>query len=163
LWDSIRVAGGAYGGMAMASSTHPVFACASYRDPHLERTLKVFQEGLEAAARGLTATEVEQSIIGTIGRIDAPKTPHNLGYGETVSRMIGRSPEYRQAIRDAILTATSRDIARAARRLLAEAASTVAVIGSAAAFTNAKRAGVNLHREPLLPVTPAEGCRQPSG
>lgn len=163
LWDSIRVAGGAYGGMAMASSTHPVFACASYRDPHLERTLRVFQEGLEAAARGLAATEVEQSIIGTIGRIDAPKTPHNLGYGETVSRMIGRSLEYRQAIRDAILTATSRDIARAARRLLAEAASAVAVIGSAAAFTNAKRAGVNLRREPLLPVTPAEGCRQQSG
>ncbi|MBN2233424.1 MAG: insulinase family protein [Deltaproteobacteria bacterium] len=157
LWDRIRVEGGAYGGMAMASSTHPVFACASYRDPHLERTLKVFQEGLEAAARGLSATEVEQSIIGTIGRIDAPKTPHNLGYGETVSRMIGRSPEHRQAIRDAVLSADSRDIARSARRLLAETGSTVAVIGSAAAIEAARHAGVNLHREPLLPARGERG------
>jgi hypothetical protein len=45
LWDKVRIEGGAYGGMAIVSSSHPVFSCASYRDPNLVRTLDSFQAG----------------------------------------------------------------------------------------------------------------------
>ena len=75
LWNKVRVEGGAYGGMAMASSAHPVFTCASYRDPNLASTLGHFEAGLTAVAAGLDAGAVDQSIIATIGRLDAPKTP----------------------------------------------------------------------------------------
>jgi Zn-dependent M16 (insulinase) family peptidase len=151
LWETIRVAGGAYGGMALAAGTHPIFSCASYRDPNLSATLRKFEEGFGSLARGVPAEEIEQSIVGTIGRIDKPQAPHSRGFGETLALLSGRSPEHRQAIREAILAMTPQKLARAARQILEEPVSAATVLGSAAAFDQAQKEGVSLSREPLFP------------
>ena len=150
LWDKVRVEGGAYGGRAFYSTAHPVFACASYRDPNLSRTLGHFEQGLKAAARGLETGIVDQSIIGAIGKLDTPQTPHGKGFSETIALLAGSTVEFRQAIRDSILQATPDALAEAAQRILDAQPSTITVLGSAAAFDAAQAEGLALKREKLL-------------
>jgi hypothetical protein len=150
LWDKIRVEGGAYGGMAFAGSSSPVFSCASYRDPNLVATLNNFVSGLELVAAGLAQDELDQSIIGTIGRIDSPRSPHAKGYGETMALMGGRTREYRRQLRESVLEATPEELARRAQRLLEEKRNAITVIGSADAFKKAEQQGTRVARQKLL-------------
>jgi Zn-dependent M16 (insulinase) family peptidase len=150
LWDKVRVEGGAYGGMALMSVAHPVFACASYRDPNLAATLRHFEKGLETITQGVEESALGQSVIGAIGGIDRPKPPHGRGFGETVDRLCGYSPELRQRLREAILTATPEQLKMTAQKLLATKESAIAVLGSAAAFDGAEKEGLKFEREPLL-------------
>jgi Zn-dependent M16 (insulinase) family peptidase len=153
LWNKVRVEGGAYGGMAAISSGHPIFACASYRDPNLSATLGHFTTGLKQLAEGTDTGDIDQSIIATIGRIDAPRTPHELGFGETAALLCGRTTEFRQHIRDALLTATPQSVAKAARAILEDHDQIITVIGSSAAFEKAKTEGQDFPIETLLPET----------
>jgi len=150
LWNKVRVEGGAYGGMAMLSSGHPVFSCASYRDPNLASTLGHFESGLKAIASGLDAAAVDQSVIATIGRIDTPRTPHEMGFGETAALLCGRDRELRGRIRESVLEATPKDLARQARLLLDENDTAVTILGTSSAFDAAQKEGVQLRREALL-------------
>lgn len=150
LWNKVRVEGGAYGGMASISTGHPVFSCASYRDPNLVSTLGHFETGLRQVAQGLPHDSVDQNIIATIGRIDAPKTPHEQGFSETVALLCGRTPEYRQRLRESVLDVSPETLKRLARQLLEEKQTAVTVIGSAAAFDKAEKEGLMLTREKLL-------------
>jgi Zn-dependent M16 (insulinase) family peptidase len=150
LWDKVRVEGGAYGGMAMVSGGHPVFACASYRDPNLSSTLSHFEKGLADVAAGLDEAAVDQSIIGTIGRIDAPRSPHEKGYGETVALLCGRTPQYRQQIRDAVLSATRDNLGRAAKDILDNNNTAVTVLGNVSSFDKAEKEGLFFAREALV-------------
>jgi Zn-dependent M16 (insulinase) family peptidase len=150
LWDKIRVEGGAYGGMSGASLGHPVFSCASYRDPNLESTLAHFTGGLNEAAALIPKKQVEQSIIGALGRIDQPKSPHSQGFSKTIEILTGYTEEYRQQFREAILNATPEDLKRAAERVLAANESAVTVLGPAAALDRAQGAGIEFEREKLI-------------
>lgn len=150
LWEKVRVEGGAYGGMAFASTAHPIFTCASYRDPNLAVTLKRFIEGLEFVAAGLSAEDVDQSIIGVIGKLDSPSSPHSKALGETIALLCGRCWDFRQTLRVAILNADSAALAAQANAILAEARSVIAVLGSVSAFDAAESDGVQLERTPLM-------------
>jgi hypothetical protein len=150
LWDKVRVEGGAYGGMAMVSGGHPVFACASYRDPNLSSTLSHFERGLADVAAGLDESAVDQSIIGTIGRIDAPRSPHEKGYSETVALLCGRTPDYRQNIREAVLSATYESLGSAAREILDNHTTAVTVLGNVSSFDKAEKEQFFFAREALL-------------
>ncbi len=150
LWDKIRVEGGAYGGMAFSSSSHPVFSCASYRDPNLERTLDNFQYALERVSEQLSEEEIVRSIIGTIGNLDHPRSPHSKGFEETIALLCGSSPEIRQDIRDAILNSTPKIIAKQAQKLLEENLTTTSVLASTTAFDNSEKKGYVFIREPLI-------------
>ncbi|MCL2218677.1 MAG: insulinase family protein [Chitinispirillia bacterium] len=151
LWDKIRVEGGAYGGSAGMSVSHPIFTCTSYRDPNLEDTLTHFTKGLEEVACSISAEKVDQSIIGAIGKVDHPKNPHALGFGETMDILTGCTAEYHQELREALLAATPGDLKQIAGMILASKESAVTVLGSAAAFDRAATNGVAFEREKLLP------------
>lgn len=152
LWDKVRVEGGAYGGMAAAKSSHPVFICGSYRDPNLSSTLENFENAIREAASGLDEEKVDQSIIGTIGMIDKPESPRARGFSETVALLSGRTREYRQALRESVLGATPDGLREAAKYLLERAASAVAVLGSYSALDKAEEEGVEFSREALLQI-----------
>ena len=73
LWMNLRVKGGAYGCMSgFKRSGESYFV--SYRDPHLKRTLDVY-EGIPAYVRDFQADEREMTkyIIGTISGKDVPE------------------------------------------------------------------------------------------
>jgi Zn-dependent M16 (insulinase) family peptidase len=150
LWNKVRVEGGAYGGMALFSSGHPIFSCASYRDPNCLSTLTHFEKGLSLAASALDQASVDQSVIATIGRIDAPRTPDDKGFGETIALYCGRTREFRAAVREAVLAATAEEIRQTARRLIDEKETAVTILGGGSALDDAGKAGLNLKREMLL-------------
>ncbi|MDR2578020.1 MAG: insulinase family protein [Chitinispirillales bacterium] len=151
LWDKIRVEGGAYGGSSGMSIAHPIFSCTSYRDPNLEETLAHFTKGLEEIVGLIGKEKVDQSIVGAVGRIDHPKTPHALGFGETMDILAGCTAAYRQELRDAILSATPEDLKRMAEKVLSSEETAVTVLGSQAAFDKAESNGVTFDREKLIP------------
>ena len=150
LWDKIRVEGGAYGGMSGMSVSHPVFTCMSYRDPNLEGTLEHFTKGLSEIVNLIPAEKADQSIVGAIGRIDHPKTPHSAGFGETMDILTGNTFEYRREFRESLLSATPDGLKTAAERVLSSNESAVTVLGSPAAFDNAESNGMVFEREKLL-------------
>jgi hypothetical protein len=150
LWDKVRVEGGAYGGMAVMSVAHPVFACASYRDPNCTATLAHFTKGLQTVAAGVDAAALDVSIIGAIGRIDQPRPPHGRGFGECLDRLLGYTPEMRQKFREAVLGATPEQLSRVAGKLLATHESAIIVLGNNDTFTRAAQEGCAFQREQLL-------------
>ncbi|MFP4240580.1 MAG: insulinase family protein [Chitinispirillaceae bacterium] len=151
LWDKIRVEGGAYGGMAGVSVSHPVFTCGSYRDPNLYQTLKHFEGGLQEVASVISEEKVDQSIVGAIGRIDSPRSPHGQGLGETMNILSGFTEQHRQEFRESVLGATPKSLGESARKILDSKDWAVSVLGSPAAFDKASQQGLKLEREPLIP------------
>ncbi|MCS6882794.1 MAG: insulinase family protein [Oscillochloridaceae bacterium] len=141
LLEKIRVQGGAYGASSSYDRSSGIFAWTSYRDPHLLRTLDVY-DGTAAFLRSveLDRLTVERSIIGTIGDLDAYQLPDARGYTALVRHLTGVSDEYRQSIREQILDATADDFRAFADA--AEAASVygaIAVLGSAESIEAANR------------------------
>lgn len=74
LWNFIRVQGGAYGcGCQFQRSGFSYFY--SFRDPNLENTYKIYQQlWLEISNFNASEHELVKYILGTINRLDQPKT-----------------------------------------------------------------------------------------
>lgn len=110
LWLKIRVQGGAYGAFAnIGRSGNVMFA--SYRDPNLAETFKVF-DGIAEYLRALDVSdrEITKYIIGTMSGIDAPKTPKNIGQAARACYFQGITLADRQKSRDEVLSATLKDV-----------------------------------------------------
>jgi Zn-dependent M16 (insulinase) family peptidase len=136
--------------MSSVSTSHPLFSCASYRDPNLSATVAHFTKGLEVVAATLPQKAIDQNIIGTIGHIDAPQPPHARGFNESIALLMGNTAEFRQQLRDAVFAARSSDLARLARSILDSKEHATTILGSAAAFDQAGKDGFICNREPLL-------------
>ena len=110
LWMNLRVKGGAYGCMSgFKRSGESYFV--SYRDPHLKRTLEVY-EGIPEYVRTFQADEREMTkyIIGTISGKDVPRTPQMQGSISKTAYFCGVTEEMMQKERDQILNADVEDI-----------------------------------------------------
>ena len=110
LWMNLRVKGGAYGCMSgFKRSGESYFV--SYRDPHLKRTLDVY-EGIPEYVRTFRADEREMTkyIIGTISGKDVPRTPQMQGSISKTAYFCGITEEMMQKERDQILNAAVEDI-----------------------------------------------------
>ncbi|WP_430817850.1 insulinase family protein [Carboxylicivirga sp. RSCT41] len=110
LQTQIRVIGGAYGGFSGFSSTGNVYF-ASYRDPNLTETLENY-DGTPNFLNEFNAdsTEMTRFIIGTIARLDGPKTVSQKGNTAFARYFRKTSLEELQSERAAILATTSDDI-----------------------------------------------------
>ena len=110
LWNNIREKGGAYGCMSGFQRNGESFF-VSYRDPHLRRTLEVYDK-IPQYVRSFDPDEREMTkyIIGTISSKDVPRTPLIQGSLSKVAWFSGFSEEMIQKERDEILDATAADI-----------------------------------------------------
>lgn len=110
LWINIRVKGGAYGCMSGFKRNGESFL-VSYRDPHLKRTLEVYQ-GVPDYIRAFEADEREMTkyIIGTISNKDVPRTPQMQGSVSKAAYFSQVTEEMLQKERDQILGAQKEDI-----------------------------------------------------
>jgi hypothetical protein len=149
LWQSIRMEGGAYGGFARYSVAHPVFSFGSYRDPHVVRTLQAFDTALAQLDKGIDHDTLQQNIIGTIGKIDAPHTPHSRGLRETLRALRGFTPQLRQQVRDSILDTTPETLQETVRMVRDASQRAVTVLGSKYALDEAQGQGISLQRETI--------------
>ena len=104
LWEKIRVQGGAYGGMCSFDQRSGVFAFASYRDPNLENSLKIYTATGEYLKNlKLSEDELTRALIGAIGQLDSYMLPDTKGYTSCIRYMIGYTDDQRQRLRDEIL------------------------------------------------------------
>lgn len=123
LWNNVRVMGGAYGAAFMAMENGRM-AFYSWRDPHLNRTMKVYEDAVDYIAN-FDADEAEMTkyVIGTMSSVDTPRTPRMEGERGYLSYFTGKTFETLQKRRDEILTVTVEDIralAEGVRTMLAQ-------------------------------------------
>ncbi len=111
LWEQVRVQGGAYGAFSSFDRMTGTLALVSYRDPNLLQTLGVFDKTAEyLKGLQLEQSELEKSIIGAIGDIDAHMLPDTKGYVSLQRLLCGNTDEVRQLMRDQILGTTTRHV-----------------------------------------------------
>ena len=149
LWQNLRVMGGAYGCMS-SFNRNGVGWFASYRDPNLTETIKIY-EGIPEYLKGFSADDrlMTKYIIGTISDIDTPLTPDSLGVRSTLFYFSGTTEEDLKREREEILNATEDDI-----RALAPYAEEILKGDNLCAIGNenviGKAEGLFLNKEALL-------------
>jgi Zn-dependent M16 (insulinase) family peptidase len=119
LHKEIREKGGAYGSGASYAPHTGNFHFYSFRDPHLAKTIDEFQKSLEKISNGkFTKSDLEEAKFGVIQAIDAPVPPGNRAMTAYSWKRAGRTAEDRQNFRNAILSASKKDVAQAVKELL---------------------------------------------
>jgi Zn-dependent M16 (insulinase) family peptidase len=110
LWNNVRVLGGAYGG-GVSIDRSGVFSLWSYRDPHLKRTVDIFDGVADYLEKlELSDEELSKAIIATIGGLDKPLTPSEKGGKVTAMLLTGLSFADLQRERDEVLSTTVEDL-----------------------------------------------------
>ncbi len=136
LWDQVRVQGGAYGAFCLFDRISGALSFVSYRDPNLLQTLAAFDQSSRfLREHRLEKKELDKSIIGTIGDLDAHMLPDTKGYVAMVRHLVNDTEEDRQRMREEILGTRASDF-KAFARLLDQVKDQgiVKVLGAAAAL-----------------------------
>jgi presequence protease len=110
LKNQVRVIGGAYGGFSGINSSGDMYF-GSYRDPNLKETL----DNYDASPKFLnefeaTDDEMTRFIIGTISRLDQPRTASQRGSIAVRNYLKHTTIEDIKAERSAVLTTTIDDV-----------------------------------------------------
>ena len=109
-WTNIRVQGGAYGSRVHFTRQGSLFF-SSYRDPHLKRTLEIFDKTADFLKNfDVSEREMDKYIIGTMSQIDKPLTPSLKGQVAADLCLKNITYEDRQKSRDEILSTRQSDI-----------------------------------------------------
>lgn len=112
LWERVRVQGGAYGASCAYSRLSGNLTFASYRDPNVAKTLDAYSGiGPYLSSLSLDSSELEKSIIGSIGDMDHYMLPDAKGFTAMARELTGEDADYRQAAREAVLSASRADFA----------------------------------------------------
>jgi Zn-dependent M16 (insulinase) family peptidase len=121
LHREIREKGGAYGGMAGHNAESGLFSLLSYRDPHLERTFKVYADAIAWAARGAFQDQsIKEAILAVFSDLDQPLSPSGNGSREFANRRQGLTLEMRNHMRQRLLAVDRKQLMTAAQRWLVE-------------------------------------------
>jgi len=112
LWERVRVQGGAYGGFCTFDPLSGAFTYLSYRDPNLLGTVNAYDGVAEfVRAHAPDKAEIERTIIGVIGGLDAYMLPDAKGWTSLTRMLTCTTEERRQQIRDEVLSTTAKDFA----------------------------------------------------
>ena len=96
--------GGAYGCFARYGRATGSFTFASYRDPNVENTLKVYRATADYLGDlSLSEADITRAVVGAIGDVDTYMLPGAKGSTAFSRWMAGESDEERQRIREEIL------------------------------------------------------------
>lgn len=110
LYSRVRLQGGAYGCFTSMNSDGNL-AFVSYRDPNLSNTIDVYNEAYKFLENiDFTQTDMENFIIGTVGKVYRPLTPYRKGEREVSNYICNITYEDTQGERDEILSTTMEDI-----------------------------------------------------
>uniref|UniRef100_UPI003D1C14E3 insulinase family protein n=1 Tax=Geoalkalibacter halelectricus TaxID=2847045 RepID=UPI003D1C14E3 len=121
LHREIREKGGAYGGMSSANPETGLMSLLSYRDPHLVRTLRVYDEAAHWAAAGrFSDQEIKEAILAVFSELDRPLSPGGRGYREFANTRQGLTLEMRQDLRHKVLATDRTALQRLAQTYLVE-------------------------------------------
>ena len=117
LHREIREKGGAYGGFAIYNPEDGLFCFASYRDPHIVATLKVYEGAARFACDGDYSDEdVKEAILQVCSEIDKPDPPGPAARKAFYRRIVSLSDEIRSQFKTGLLSLMRRDVRRAAKK-----------------------------------------------
>jgi presequence protease len=123
LWEKVRVQGGAYGSFTALDRRSGVLTFLSYRDPNLLETIATYDGAASFLRKAAgNATELERSVIGTIGQIDTYRLPDAKGFVSLQRHLLKDTEEALQTLRDEVLTTGPAEIRAFAGALDAVAA-----------------------------------------
>ncbi len=107
LHKEIREKGGAYGGFAIYNPEDGIFSMASYRDPHIVATLKVFEGAGDFLNDGRYDDEdVKEAILQSCSEIDRPDAPAEAAQKAFYRKIIGLSDDHRRRFKEGVLAVT---------------------------------------------------------
>ncbi|PTQ53365.1 MAG: hypothetical protein BLITH_0445 [Brockia lithotrophica] len=110
LWNRVRVEGGAYGAFVRIDRLGRL-VMSSYRDPHLEETIRVYDEAVSFLRKvDLGREDMHDLILGTIARLDQPLSPSLQGERGDAEYFSGITPEELDARRAEVLAAKPEDL-----------------------------------------------------
>ncbi|MFO7964603.1 MAG: insulinase family protein [Desulfobacterales bacterium] len=114
LHREIREKGGAYGGFAVYNLEDGIFGLASYRDPHIVQTLKVY-DGVEDFLKSgrYHDEDIKEAILQCCSEIDKPDAPGEAGLKAFYRRLIGMGDEQRRSFKQGLLAVTREQVAAA--------------------------------------------------
>jgi Zn-dependent M16 (insulinase) family peptidase len=149
LHREIREKGGAYGGFAIYSPEDGLFGFASYRDPHLVTTLKVY-EGAARFARGgnYSDEDVKEAVLQMCSEIDKPDPPGPAARKAFYRKIVSLSDEIRSQFKTRLLSLRRQDVRQVAEKYFVTAPEkqAVAVVSNEEKL---KEANQQLAGEPL--------------
>lgn len=117
LWSQVRAQGGAYGCFQTIDRLGRI-KLVSYRDPNLERTVKVFEEaGKVMETFSCSEREMTKYIIGAIAGLDPVRTVSMKGAAAFNRLESGLTPQMIQQLRDEVLHTTLQQLQESAKAL----------------------------------------------
>lgn len=104
LHREIREKGGAYGGFAIYNTKEGIFSFGSYRDPHIKRTLDIYQDACRYIMNGdYSQTDIKEAILQVCSEIDRPETPGSAAMKAFYRDITKLDDTIRQTFKDALL------------------------------------------------------------
>ena len=117
LHREIREKGGAYGGFALYNPEDGLFCLASYRDPHIVTTLKVFENAADYITSGsFSEQDVNESLLQVCSEIDKPDPPGIAAKKAFYRKIISLSDQARQRFKEQLLRQTRKQVLKVASR-----------------------------------------------
>ena len=138
LHREIREKGGAYGGLAGYNAEAGQFSLLSYRDPHILRTLQVYEQAIDWAVAGeFPPDSVKEAVLSVFGDLDKPLSPAGAGAEEFANIRQGMTLEMRNQMRQQLLAVDGSALQKVAEKYLKNGESSVAVLAGEAALQQA--------------------------
>ena len=138
LHREIREKGGAYGGLAGYNAEAGQFSLLSYRDPHILRTLQVYDQAIDWAVAGeFPPDSVKEAVLAVFGDLDKPLSPAGSGAEEFANIRQGMTLEMRNQMRQQLLAVDADALRAVAEKYLKNGESSVAVLAGEAALQQA--------------------------
>lgn len=107
LWNTVRQMGGAYGCFVQFNHITGNFGLVSYRDPHISRTFKAYNQLQENIHNlDLSPQVMEQLVIGTYGSLDPHLAPAARGAIARNDYLSGITTDFKQQRIAQVLTST---------------------------------------------------------
>jgi Zn-dependent M16 (insulinase) family peptidase len=120
LHREIREKGGAYGGFAHYNPDNGLFSLASYRDPHIVRTLKVFDGVAEFMHSGpVTGEDVKEAVLQVCSEIDKPDPPGPAARKAFSRLIVGLTDADRKDFKRQLLEVTPQKLSAVVERYFA--------------------------------------------
>ncbi|MBW2366991.1 MAG: insulinase family protein [Deltaproteobacteria bacterium] len=117
LHREIREKGGAYGGFAVHSPEDGLFSLASYRDPHIVSTLKVFQDAFAFIRNGdFSNQDIDEAVLQVCSDIDKPDTPGLAARKAFYRQLLSLTDDLRNQYKQGVLAATRDQVLSVAER-----------------------------------------------
>lgn len=111
LHREIREKGGAYGGFAIYNTEEGLFSFASYRDPHIKRTLDIYKNACDFIINGdYTQTDIKEAILQVCSEIDKPETPGPAAMKAFYRNITKLDNTIRQKFKDSLLKLDKKQI-----------------------------------------------------